>query len=126
MITTFVVSLIALVACQPQQTDIYTEIIKPDGTKIKYVNKGNGFGYNPNVTGNLNVGGVEGSNNATIVSGYGGGYGWGYGWGGYGWGGFGYYPGTVYTPGAAPIPVNCNVYNYNPGVYWNGGVYTPR
>jgi len=123
MIASLFLCMIALVACQPQQTDIYTEITKPDGTVIKYVNKGNGFGYNPNVTGNLNVGGVEGSNNATIMSGYGYG-GWGYGWGGYG--GFGYFPGPVYTPGAASVPVCGNVYNYNPGVYWNGGVYYPR
>jgi len=118
--TILILSLFILCACQPQQTDILTEIHKPDGSIVRYVNKSNGYGYNPNVTGNLNVGGVEGTNNATIING--GGYGgWGYGWGGYGvqyygYPNFYYAPGCVTTPGAAPIPYPMNVYNYNPGI----------
>ena len=137
--TILILCLFTLCACQPQQTDIVTEIHRPDGSVVRYVNKSNGFGYNPNTTGNLNVGGVEGANNATIISG--GGYGYGYGYGGYyggGWGigGYGYggyypdcnsfyyTPGCVTTPGAAPIPQNLNVYRYNP-VINNGGMYYP-
>lgn len=114
--TILILSLFTLCACQPQQTDIYTEIHKPDGSIVRYVNKSNGFGYNPNVTGNLNVGGVEGTNNATIING--GGYygGWGTGAAYYGYPNFYYVPGCVTTPGAAPIPYPMNVYNYNPGV----------
>jgi hypothetical protein len=110
--------LFTLCACQPQQTDIITEIHKTDGSIVRYVNKSNGYGYNPNITGNLNIGGVEGTNNATIINGgYGGyGYGWGYGSVYYGYPNFYYVPGCVTTPGAAPIPYPMNVYNYNPGI----------
>lgn len=123
--TILILFLFTLCACQPQQTDIITEIHKPDGSIVRYVNKSNGYGYNPNVTGNLNVGGVEGTNNATIINGgYGyGGYGYGWGYGGWGYGAayygypnFYYAPGCVSTPGAAPIPYPMNVYNYNPGI----------
>jgi len=122
--TILVIFSVATLGCQPQQTDIFTEIRSPDGTITKYVNKSNGFGYNPNATSNLNVGGIRGADNVNINSGYGyGGYGyggWGYGgyggYGGWGYGGFAYTPGCVTTPGAMPIPQNLNVYNYNPAI----------
>ena len=49
--TILILSLFILCACQPQQTDILTEIHKPDGSVVRYVNKSNGYNYNPNFTG---------------------------------------------------------------------------
>lgn len=109
--------IISLFGCQAQQTDIITEIHRPDGTIERYVNKSSGYGYNPNVTGNVNVGGIQGANNVNI--GYNSGYNYGYFY-------YGNYYSPVYTPGAVPIPVNTNIYNYNPTVYWNGHYYPAR
>ena len=126
LITILILCIFTLCGCAPQQTDIYTEVRSPDGTVSRYVNKSNGFGYNPNATSNVNVGGIQGTNNTNIIQG-----GWGYGnvnYGGYycppNYGGFYYAPGCVYTPGAMPIPQNLNVYNYNP-IVRNNGVYYP-
>lgn len=115
--TTLLISTLAfLFGCQPQQTDIFTEVQSPDGTIARYINKSNGYGYNPNVTGNLNVGGIQGTNNAVINGWYGGGYYYN-----------GYFGNQMYcTPGVAPIPVNMNPYYYNPTVYWNGCYYPAR
>jgi hypothetical protein len=104
--------LISLFGCQAQQTDIITEIHRPDGSIERYVNKSSGYGYNPNVTGNVNVGGIQGANNVSISGSY-------YSYPFYS------YP-QFYTPGAAPIPVDLNVYNYNPIVNWNGRYYHAR
>jgi hypothetical protein len=106
--------LIGLFGCQAQQTDIITEIHRPDGSIERYVNKSSGYGYNPNVTGNVNVGGVQGANNVSINNSYGGYY-------------YNYHRPFVYTtPGAVPIPVNLNVYDYNPVINWNGHYYPAR
>lgn len=109
LITILILFLFTLCGCQPQQTNILTEIRRPDGSVVRYVNQSNGYGYNPNVTGNINVGGVEGTSNATIINGG--------GWNGavnYGYPHFYYVPGCVTTPGAAPIPYNMNIHNYRP------------
>ncbi len=37
-------------SCAPQQTYIITEYTAPDGSKYRYENKSNGYGYNPNWT----------------------------------------------------------------------------
>jgi hypothetical protein len=42
--------LLTLPACAPQQTHIVTEYTGPDGSKYRYENRSNGFGYNPNFT----------------------------------------------------------------------------
>ena len=42
--------LLTLPACAPQQTHIVTEYTGPDGSKYRYENRSNGFGYNPNYT----------------------------------------------------------------------------
>lgn len=119
----------SLTACQPQQTDILTEVRAPDGTVTRYVNRSNGYGYNPNITGTA-TGTAFVDTNGNIASpnafGYGYWQGWGGGWPG-AWGtGFGI-PWTYATcgfpaAGAAAIPQNLNVYGYNPGVAWNGCV----
>lgn len=110
LITILILCLFTLCGCQPQQTDILTEIRRPDGSVVRYVNRSNGYGYNPNVTGNINVGGVEGTSNATIM--------YNNGWNGaanYGYPYFYYVPGCgTPTPGAVPIPHNMNIYNYRP------------
>lgn len=134
LLNTIVLSSLVLFgfACAPQQTDIVTEIHRTDGSVLRYVNKSHGFGYNPNSTSNLNIGGIKGTDDATIINNDGGYYGGVY-YGPYGWGGYynsGYYggcggtypsgfvyqPGCVTTPGAAPIPYPTSIYNWQPGV----------
>jgi hypothetical protein len=124
--------------CQPQHTDIVTEIHAPDGTVTRYVNRSDGYGYNPNITGTATGTAFVDTNGNIASPNWVGGGGW-YGGAGWGWG-YGYGPcwrgpwgngfgvpwacgtGSTSVPGAAPIPQNLNVYGYNPGVAWNGAV----
>ena len=118
LITILILCIFTFCGCAPQQTDIYTEIRSPDGTVSRYVNKSNGFGYNPNATSNTNIGGIQGTNTAIIG---------GWNTGGYGYGGYGNYNpyyGNCSPYGAVQIPYNQNVYNYNP-IIRNNGMYYP-
>jgi hypothetical protein len=115
--------ILVLGACAPQQTHIVTEIHRPDGTVERYTNMSSGFGYNPNATSNVNIGGVQGTSSApTMVesdlspSGY--------PWPPlptpwfvpWGCGSFNYAVPPACTPGAAPMPVNLDVYGWVPGL----------
>jgi hypothetical protein len=124
-----------LAGCQPQQTDIVSEVHAPDGTVTRYVNRSSGYGYNPNMTGTTSGTAFVDANGNIASPGYYGivacnGGGWGYGYGPYrpwpcmGWPGFASaWAGSCYaSPGSASIPQNTNVYGYNPGVAWNGSV----
>jgi len=101
---------IGLLGCQPQQTDIFSEVRHPDGSVSTYINKSNGYGYNPNRTEHY-------SGQPVVVPNYG-----IY----YNSSPFVYVPGCRYTPGSMPIPENIGIYNYNPTVYWNGCYYRAR
>ncbi len=115
--------IIVLGACAPQQTHIVTEIHRPDGTIERYTNMSSGFGYNPNATSNVNIGGVQGTSSTPTftesdpaVPGYpcpplpap-----WFFPWG---CGSFNYAFPPACTPGAASLPVNLDVYGWVPGL----------
>lgn len=114
---------IALAACAPQSTHIMTEIHRPDGTIERYTNLSQGYGYNPNITGNVNIGGVSGTTATPTIIDAGATTPW-YPWvpapmpwyGPWNCGPFTFVTPPVCTPGAAPIPVNMDVYGWAPGI----------
>jgi len=83
------VVMIGVAGCQPQQTNIITEITRPDGTITKYVNTSSGYFYNPNATMNVNVGGYGHGVREIYEA----------GWGGYGYGGMQGMGVPQYAPG---------------------------
>ncbi len=100
----------AFAGCQPQQTDIVTEIHQPDGTIVRYVNKSSGYGYNPNLTGSVQANAVVDGAGAVVTPAVP--IGWGRWWGASPWyGGGGWGAGCL------------NPWAYNPGVAWQGGVF---
>ena len=99
------------VGCQPQQTYIVAEIHRPDGTVVRYVNKGSGYGYNPNIIGTVQANSVVSDEGAVLGTPMPTGWGWG-GW----WGSA--YPMGVPTWGCGGL----NPWAYNPGVAWNSGI----
>ncbi len=100
-----------------------TEIHRPDGTIERYTNLSQGYGYNPNITGNVNIGGVSGTTATPTIIDAGAATPW-YPWvpapmpwyGPWNCGPVTFVTPPVCTPGAAPIPVNMDVYGWAPGI----------